>query len=108
MKQTTFLLSALLAGASLGLTGGCTTHEPAVYASAEVEVPDDPPPVITETVPVSPAPGYVWVAGAWTWHGRWDWEAGRWQLPPHPGAVWVPHRYENRNGRHVFIAGGWR
>jgi hypothetical protein len=29
-------------------------------------------------------------------------------VPADPGAVWVPHQYVNRDGKHVFVRGGWR
>ena len=28
--------------------------------------------------------------------------------PAYVGPVWVPHRYVYRNGRHVWVRGGWR
>ena len=111
MKTIFLLPAALLAGAALVcLTNGCTVYapEPSPGVNAEVVVTDDPPPLIVESVPASPGPAFVWVGGAWVWHGRWVWEHGRWAHPPHPGAVWVAHRYENRNGHRVFIQGGWR
>jgi hypothetical protein len=55
----------------------------------EVVVSEAPPPPPSETVVVAPGPGYVWVAGAWVWNGRWVWEAGHWAYPPYYGAVWV-------------------
>jgi hypothetical protein len=63
---------------------------------------------LAEVVTAPPAVGYIWIPGAWEWNGRWVWAAGRWAYPPRPGAVWVPHHYENRNGVNVFIRGGWR
>jgi len=110
MKNTSMsLLLALLTSASLGLTGGCIVESPAPagYVSAEINVPSDPPPLLVETIPDSPGDGFFWVAGTWAWHGHWVWESGRWQRPPTPGAVWHPHRFENRNGTRVFIRGGW-
>jgi hypothetical protein len=116
MKNTTTLLITLLTGATLGWTVGCTVQPvqpvqpapPPGAVAGEVEVPMDPPADIMQSPPSSPGLAYVWVGGSWVWNGAWVWEPGRWQIPPHPGAVWVPHRYENRNGRHVFIRGGWR
>jgi len=69
--------------------------------------PAAPPYVDVQTV--SPGPDYVWIGGVWVWGGGgWAWERGHWDRPPRPGAVWAPHRYEYRNGRHVFVKGGWR
>ena len=76
--------------------------------SAEVEVDTDPPAPIIETVPPSPGADYAWVGGEWAWQDHWIWEKGHWNARPHPGAVWVPHRYTVHNGKHVFVRGGWR
>jgi hypothetical protein len=110
MRTHAFYLTAWLATATLGLTSGCVVAppEPTGYVSTDVYVTSDPPPLIVEPIPVSPGIGYVWVGGAWVWRDHWVWDAGRWQRPPRPGAVWYPHRYENRNGQRVFVRGGWR
>lgn len=75
---------------------------------AEVVVTEAPPPAQVEVIPVRPGPEFVWVGGVWAWHGRWVWEAGRWDRPPRPGVHWVAGRYYYRGGRHVWVAGGWR
>jgi hypothetical protein len=108
-------LVLLLALCSLFISG-CVVRERAVHRSRpapvavgeEMTVTEAPPPLIVETAPVAPGPGFVWIGGCWVWHGHWVWEHGHWARPPHAGAVWVPHRYEYRNGVHVFIRGGWR
>ncbi len=81
---------------------------PQVSAPAEVVVTEAPPEPVIETVTVAPSPGWLWVGGAWVWHGHWVWEPWRWCRPPHPGAVWVPHRYVYRHGAHVVVRGYWR
>lgn len=41
------------------------------------------PPVIVESY--DPVPGYVWVAGGWTWGGReWVWTPGYWAAAAEP------------------------
>ncbi len=97
------------------LVSGCVVRERTVYrqppppvVGGEIVVTGAPPPPMVETVTVSPGPAFVWIGGAWAWHGHWVWERGHWAHPPHPGAVWVAHHYEYRNGVHVFIRGGWR
>ena len=81
---------------------------PAPYIGAEVVAESAPPAPLAEVQMASPGVDFVWIPGVWVWEGRWVWTAGRWERPPHPGAIWVPHRYEYRNGAHVFIRGGWR
>lgn len=41
-----------------------------------------PPAPVLEPVLVAPGPGYVWVRGAWAWHGdHWVWHRGYWRHP---------------------------
>jgi hypothetical protein len=117
--KTLALLRPVLSVAALSLLlSGCVVHERASYrepappgsavVGEEVVVTAPAPAVIVEPMTVAPGPGFVWIQGGWIWHGRWEWEHARWARPPRPGAVWVPHRYVNRNGAHVFVRGGWR
>jgi hypothetical protein len=118
MKTLPSLKSLVLVVIGSTLMTGCVVRERTVYqqspppgpvvASGEVVVTEAPPPPIVETVTVSPGPAFIWIGGSWVWRGHWVWEHGRWGRPPHPGAVWVPHRYAYRNGVHVFIRGGWQ
>jgi hypothetical protein len=114
MKKTFLFASLALAAAGVLLTSGCVVRERTVYRSApaavgtEVTVTEAPPAPLVETVTIAPGPGFVWVGGGWVWRNHWVWERGHWAHPPRPGAVWVAHRYEYRNGVHVFIRGGWR
>jgi hypothetical protein len=91
-------MTALLAGCVVAATPG------------EVEVSGPPPAAEVEVQTVSPGPDYVWIGGSWVWGpaGRWNWEHGHWDRPPHPGAVWAPHHYEYRGGKHVFVRGRWK
>jgi outer membrane lipoprotein SlyB len=86
--------------------GGSSSAAPA-QTSATV-VYEAPPPVPTETVVVTPGPGYVWIGGEWIWDGRWVWVAGHWGYPPYPGALWVVGYWSHgpRGWRHV--RGHWR
>jgi hypothetical protein len=68
-----------------------------------------PPPLIAETVVVSPGPAYVWVPGYWRWYGHgWGWVRGAWVIPPHRRAVWVEGGWGRRFGRTIWIEGHWR
>ena len=123
MKILSTALLASAAASSLFLTG-CVVEErhprravivrPAVVVATpvigtEVIVKTAPPRVRTEVVIARPSPAHVWIAGAWVWSSSaWVWEKGRWELPPKPHAVWVPHRYVFRGGVHVYVHGGWR
>ena len=106
--QMKLLNAIILAAVLAGVGAGCAVR--VAPPAAEVEVGGAPPTAQMDVEGPMPGPGYVWIGGVWTWGpgGRWVWERGHWDRPPHPGAVWVPHRYEYRNGRHVFVRGGWR
>jgi len=104
-RQTLFKMALTIFAVSL-FAFGCVVYP--ARPVAEVDVIGDPPALIVEDVTPTPGIGFVWIGGAWVWHDRWVWESGHWGRPPHPGAVWVPHRYVYHNGRHVFIRGGWR
>ncbi|HTS19707.1 MAG TPA: YXWGXW repeat-containing protein [Verrucomicrobiae bacterium] len=66
-----------------------------------------PPPLVEEYYP-APAPGYVWIPGAWTWWGgRWVWVSGRWAWPPHRHALWIGGHWERHGGSGIWIGGHW-
>ncbi len=118
MNKLSFSKLGLLLLAGTFLATGCVYRERVVYrqpgappagpVGAEVVVTEAPPPLIVETMTVSPGPHYVWIGGSWLWRNHWVWQRGHWERPPRPGVVWVPHHYEYRGGVHVFIRGGWR
>ena len=106
MKKILLLPAALVAAGMLGLGTGCVVEPGPVGVGVDVDA--DPPPVQSEVVVTSPGPDYVWIGGSWVWTDHWVWEPGRWQHPPHAGAVWVASRYENHGGHRVFVRGRWR
>jgi len=101
-----FLLSGLTVavGASLVAATGAQAQD-VIYVHTA------PPPVRVETVPVLP-PDRVelerWQPGYWRWNGvEYSWVQGHYVGVPHPGAAWVPGRWEQRPGGWVFIEGHW-
>ena len=106
MKRIFLLPTVLLAAATLGLFGGCAGEQSGLRP--RVEVDSDPPPIRQEAITTSPGPEFIWVDGSWAWNGQWVWEPGRWDHPPHVGAVWVPNRFVNHDGKRIFIRGGWQ
>jgi hypothetical protein len=72
------------------------------------DLPEPPPPPEVDRIHASPGFGYQWIAGAWTWQGRWIWIKGRWELPPRSTAVWVPGRWGSWRGKPTWITGHWR
>jgi hypothetical protein len=76
---------------------------------AQVRIVVAPPAPIVERRPPPPDRGYVWIGGYHRWEGdHYVWTPGRWDRPPHPGAVWVPHRWVHRHGEWILIEGHWR
>src|SRR5437588_2832579 len=60
-----------------------------------------------EVVGVAPAPGYLWISGAWLWErGRYAWHPGRWEAP-RPGYRWVPHAWRREGNRWHMEGGRW-
>lgn len=110
MKKSAFVKMLSLVWAASLFTCGCVVYPnaPVATVGTEVDVAGEPPALIAEDTPPCPGAGFIWIGGAWEWQGRWVWERGHWDRPPHAGAVWVPHRYVNHNGRHTFVRGGWR
>jgi hypothetical protein len=75
----------------------------------EVVVHGAPPAARVEVIAERPSAAHVWVGGFWAWGGTaYVWTPGAWMLPPEPACVWVPPRYEERSGVHVYISGYWK
>ena len=67
----------------------------------------EPPPPQVEVIGVTPAPGYVWVAGRWNWRGGWAWQPGRWEAPPAPNASYVHGYWLHHNNGYHYVEGHW-
>jgi hypothetical protein len=90
-------LLALLVSAAI--SGCVVVPDQGHYAGGVVMVA--PPPLREEVIGVAPEPGYVWIAGYWSWvGGRHEWVEGHWARG-RPGYHWV---------RHVWVrqGDGWR
>jgi hypothetical protein len=87
---------------------------PVVVGSPEpgpaVVVYSTPPALIVEQQGPAPGPQFSWIAGHWSWNGRWVWMRGEWRHHPHwhEGGGWVAGRWEARNGGNVWMEGHWR
>ena len=76
------LALAALSGCTAGLSDGleCSAEPTAGPCHAR---DGEPPAPLPEVRSAAPAPGMVWVAGAWHWNGvRYVWIPGRWESPP--------------------------
>lgn len=128
MKIVLTALGCIAAAALFGIAG-CREHRVVVHERRPVVVeehrvvdegPDRviivreaPPREIVEVRPAPPSSDFVWVFGYHRWDGRrYVWVGGRWDRPPHRGAVWVRHQYirvhdHDRNGWE-YHPGHWR
>jgi len=84
------------------------TPNTATPAPAPTVVADGPPPPQADPVIAAPGPGYVWIAGAWEWHGRWVWVGGYWAAAPSPSAVWVEGYWVRGPYGWHRVPGHWR
>jgi hypothetical protein len=67
-----------------------------------------PPAVQVETPPSRPSSSHVWVTGYWTWrNNQYQWMAGKWEIPPRMGAVWIPPRWQQEGASWRFFEGYW-
>jgi hypothetical protein len=71
-----------------------------------MQAPPAPPP--PEAMPPRPSTSHIWIPGYWTYrNNQYAWMAGRWEVPPRSGAVWVAPRWEQDRGAYRFYEGYW-
>lgn len=78
--------------------------------AARVYVSIAPPPLVVETIPPVPTPGYVWVPGFHRWDGHaYIWVKGHYAMPPRPHVAWVAgHWVHHRSHGWYWVEGHWR
>jgi hypothetical protein len=106
MKPIAVRLAVASVLLSAALSGCIVAPAPGYYG--DVAVTDvAPPPPQYEAVGVAPAPGYIWIGGAWFWEGgRHVWHSGRWEAG-RPGYRWVPHTWRRDGNRWHMQGGRW-
>jgi hypothetical protein len=85
-----------------------TTYEE--QPGGEVIVESEPPPPRNEVIVYESRPSHdhIWIAGNWSWHGRWVWTNGHWERSPHgPGYHWQSGVWTNRGGHWHWTVGVW-
>jgi hypothetical protein len=69
-----------------------------------------PPPELPvySSIPVAPAPNYIWTPGYWSWgQAGYYWVPGTWVAAPQPGYLWTPGYWGYNNGNYGFNNGYW-
>lgn len=81
---------------------------PSPVGASSVVVMQAPPQAQQEVPSPRPSRDHVWVPGYWSWrNSRYEWMAGRWEVPPRAGAVWVPPRWQPEGNSWRFYEGYW-
>jgi hypothetical protein len=88
-----------------GLAAGALDIPPAI--AQESPAPQPPPAPQVESPGPAPNPNAVWIAGHWAWHGKYEWQPGRWETAP-PGASYIPGRHKQTAQGWVWEPGRWR
>jgi hypothetical protein len=89
---------------------GQVVATPSPVGASSLVVVQAPPAAQQEVPSPRPTRDHVWVAGYWTWntsHSRYEWMAGRWEIPPRVGAVFVPPRWQPEGSSWRFYEGYW-
>lgn len=107
MTRSNRSIAGLLAVLTLGLTlltSGCAHR-----GGVAVYVRTPPPPLVTESITVSPGPTYIWVPGYHSWNGSsYVWIAGRWEARPSGRRAWVPGHWKHSRQGWYWVDGHWR
>ncbi len=85
-----------------------TVAMPSPVGASSIVVMQAPPAAQQEVPAARPTRDHVWVSGYWTWQtNRYEWRAGRWEIPPRVGAVFVPPRWQPEGASWRFYEGYW-
>jgi hypothetical protein len=112
------LVGALAGGILGGTIGNQADHERGTLYTSEQEAtttyivsePPPPPFLPTEVIPSRPDPSAVWVGGYWVFNSnrRYEWNPGRWEIPPPSYRVFVRPHWVRQGEGFVYVRGYWR
>lgn len=101
--------SATQASSGGGESAEYVTTTTAVPGTNMIIVNQQPPAPPVEAVVAQPSKSHVWTPGFWTWRNdRYEWMAGRWEIPPHANAEWINPRWEQDGNAYRFYEGYWK
>ncbi len=87
---------------------GNTTVTTATADGTTTIVNEAPPALQTDVTVVQPGPGYVWIAGYWTWRSeQYQWVSGHWEMPPKANSAWVAPTLVRQGSSYRFTEGYW-
>ena len=86
------------------------THEREVRTTVIVADVPQPPAKPSERIPRRPSEDAVWVSGYWIYNSndRYEWEPGRWEIPPRGCTAYVPPHWTRQGNGYVYMRGYWR
>ena len=86
------------------------TSEREARTTLIVDEPPTPPSAPSEVIPRRPTDEAVWVSGYWIYNAnaRYEWEPGRWEIPPPRCRAYVPPHWARQGNGYVYMHGYWR
>lgn len=85
------------------------TTTTAVPGTNMIIVNQQPPEAPVEAVLAQPSNSHAWIPGYWTWRNqRYEWMAGRWEIPPRANSEWIKPRWEQDGNAYRFYEGYWK
>jgi hypothetical protein len=111
LRNTAFFFLAWLTISLLANGCVCVVHSRGYHEPRTVYVSSPPPSPKHETKTSAPSSGHVWVEGHWDYNeadDNWEWEEGKWKVPPEKGSKWERPKYsEHEGGKSTYTPGKW-
>jgi hypothetical protein len=105
------LQRALAAVGALIVLTACAPAPPpgAVFVHAAPPPAPRPVPSSLQNIADGDTDRRAWIGGHYQWNGsEYVWVPGRWEKPPHPGAVWVNGLWAHARNGWYWVEGRWR
>ena len=90
--------------------GNVYTSEREATTTILMAEPPMPPELPTERIPRRPAAEAVWVGGycVYNSNGRYEWQPGRWEVPPPRCNAFIPPHWARQGNGYVYTQGYWK
>lgn len=107
-----FLLGSRLEAATIRQTERGSVHEaflPPIKGLALEAIPNQPPRILREKMPMQPDSSSIWIPGYWSWLSDdqdFTWISGVWRRPP-LDHHWIPGYWIQTEGGWIYVQGFW-